>query len=277
MKKVIITISILIIFVTAIILYINLKPNSAETKENKLENLFENKNVSFTSQDIIKNINNSQLWNKKAILTTDEDKFIIKYENKEYPIIIQDNSYYFKISNTENNKNVILDCFGAIIDITQNLQNINLGTYNETYQKNVNLEIKTNGINVYQDTQYLEIYYEFTEPQPTYALKHSYQFSEIIPISELTEIAIENAQYKITSLSSGYSVDINTFSICGNIFNQTNQPHELLLTIYNNDQTKIQTEKITILESTQTDFCTNTILESLTNQEISYFKFELTY
>lgn len=277
MKKVIITISILIIFVTAIILYINLKPNSAETKENKLENLFENKNVSFTSQDIIKNINNSQLWNKKAILTTDEDKFIIKYENKEYPIIIQDNSYYFKISNTENNKNVILDCFGAIIDITQNLQNINLGTYNETYQKNVNLEIKTNGINVYQDTQYLEIYYEFTEPQPTYVLKHSYQFSEIIPISELTEIAIENAQYKITSLSSGYSVDINTFSICGNIFNQTNQPHELLLTIYNNDQTKIQTEKITILESTQTDFCTNTILESLTNQEISYFKFELTY
>lgn len=277
MKKVIITISILIIFVTAIILYINLKPNSAETKENKLENLFENKNVSFTSQDIIKNINNSQLWNKKAILTTDEDKFIIKYENKEYPIIIQDSSYYFKISNTENNKNVILDCFGAIIDITQNLQNINLGTYNETYQKNVNLEIKTNGINVYQDTQYLEIYYEFTEPQPTYVLKHSYQFSEIIPISELTEIAIENAQYKITSLSSGYSVDINTFSICGNIFNQTNQPHELLLTIYNNDQTKIQTEKITILESTQTDFCTNTILESLTNQEISYFKFELTY
>lgn len=277
MKKVIITISILIIFVTAIILYINLKPNSAETKENKLENLFENKNVSFTSQDIIKNINNSQLWNKKAILTTDEDKFIIKYENKEYPIIIQDSSYYFKISNTENNKNVILDCFGAIIDITQNLQNINLGTYNETYQKNVNLEIKTNGINVYQDTQYLEIYYEFTEPQPTYVLKHSYQFSEIIPISELTEIAIENAQYKITSLSSGYSIDINTFSICGNIFNQTNQPHEFLLTIYNNDQTKIQTEKITILESTQTDFCTNTILESLTNQEISYFKFELTY
>lgn len=277
MKKVIITISILIICVTAILLYINLKPNSAETKESKLVNLFENKNVSFTSQDIIKNINNSQLWNKKAILTTDEDKFIIKYENKEYPIIIQDNSYYFKISNTENNKNVILDCFGAIIDITQNLQNINLGTYNETYQKNVNLEIKTNGINVYQDTQYLEIYYEFTEPQPTYVLKHSYQFSEIIPISELTEIAIENAQYKITSLSSGYSVDINTFSICGNIFNQTNQPHELLLTIYNNDQTKIQTEKITILESTQTDFCTNTILESLTNQEISYFKFELTY
>lgn len=277
MKKVIITISILIIFVTAIILYINLKPNSAETKENKLENLFENKNVSFTSQDIIKNINNSQLWNKKAILTTDEDKFIIKYENKEYPIIIQDNSYYFKISNTENNKNVILDCFGAIIDITQNLQNINLGTYNETYQKNVNLEIKTNGINVYQDTQYLEIYYEFTEPQPTYALKHSYQFSEIIPISDLDEIAIENDQFKITSLSSGYSVDINTFSICGNIFNQTNQPHEFLLTIYNNDQSKIQTEKITILESTQTDFCTNTILESLTNQEISYFKFELTY
>lgn len=277
MKKVIITISILIIFVTAIILYINLKPNSAETKENKLENLFENKNVSFTSQDIIKNINNSQLWNKKAILTTDEDKFIIKYENKEYPIIIQDNSYYFKISNTENNKNVILDCFGAIIDITQNLQNINLGTYNETYQKNVNLEIKTNGINVYQDTQYLEIYYEFTEPQPTYALKHSYQFSEIIPISDLDEIAIENDQFKITSLSSGYSVDINTFSICGNIFNQTNQPHEFLLTIYNNDQSKIQTEKITILESTQTDFCTNTILESLTNQEINYFKFELTY
>lgn len=248
--------AIILIGVIIIIAITSKKEPDSKPKNATSINLFQDKEVSFTSEEIIIAAKNSELYKDSYNYTQTENSILIKINDQEASINIIDNYYSFKVLKTNQDYDEFLNAYGAIIDATQTKYNQEYGYYNETYKKLINQEVVALGTYYETTSEHTLININFNHVLAVPFSNKTYTTSSFIPVTE-NNYEININQLNLNQINHAYSEGINWFSVCGKAINKTKGTRNITINIYDENYNQLDQRTQQIDNKQISSFCAN--------------------
>ncbi len=221
-------------------------------KSSDKENIDNEETVSHKLVDIIKN---SHYFDSSNIVFDKENNKLSIDERYEVHI---KSGYYMMNVKDEKDEDIYCQIVDSVIMDFGNKKGSALDTCKRTLDGSINM----GGINVEFLGTYKVLTVNSEEKSNLYSEENTHISGDFISLDEINyNVQIE--KYLLTSLSTGYSDEIDTLSICGNIFHPKGTHKTFEIKIYDADKNIISVNEYNFQneENIYKPFCTDFIIE----------------